>query len=174
MVGKPPNIRESLLSNQAGSDVLDFLNFPATFLRWLFSAQLKEKLMTARFGLTIILTVFLTSCISLSGHERRELYQLDTQGISVETPPPAWEAPASPAAAGMLNLLPGFGNFYLASGNAADRSQYLVGAVNFALWPFSVLWGIPQTVVDAQTINERDLLYFQTYEAPKTGPGASR
>ena len=164
MVGKPPNIRESLLSNQAGSDVLDFLNFPATFLRWLFSAQLKEKLMTARFGSILILTVFLTSCVSLSGHERRQLYQLETKGISVATPPAEWEAPASPAAAGMLNLLPGFGNFYLAAGNAGDQSQYLVGAGNFLLWPFSVLWGVPQTVVDAKTINERDLLYFQTYE----------
>lgn len=144
--------------------MLDFLNFPATFLRWLFSAQLKEKLMTARFGSILILTVFLTSCVSLSGHERRQLYQLETKGISVATPPAEWEAPASPAAAGMLNLLPGFGNFYLAAGNAGDQSQYLVGAVNFLLWPFSVLWGVPQTVVDAKTINERDLLYFQTYE----------
>ena len=120
--------------------------------------------MTARFGSILILTVFLTSCVSLSGHERRQLYQLETKGISVATPPAEWEAPASPAAAGMLNLLPGFGNFYLAAGNAGDQSQYLVGAVNFLLWPFSVLWGVPQTVVDAKTINERDLLYFQTYE----------
>ena len=54
--------------------------------------------------------------------------------------------------------------------NAAGDSPYLIGAVNFKLWPFSVRWDIPQTVVASQNIKERDLLYFQTYEAPKDDP----
>ena len=63
-----------------------------------------------------------------------------------------------------MNILPGFGNFYLAVGNGGDSSYYLYGALNLLFWPISVLWGIPEATIDANRINERELIYYYTFE----------
>ena len=81
-----------------------------------------------------------------------------------EKPAGEWERPASPAGAGALNLLPGFGNFYLASGNGGDGGHYLYGFLNLLTWPISVVWGIPEAAIDAETINERELVYYYTFD----------
>ncbi len=109
-------------------------------------------------------SLLLASCTSLTHQERNTLRSLQAQGITVDKPVGNWEAPASPAGAGALNLLPGFGNFYLASGNAGDSGQYLYGFLNLLTWPVSVLWGIPEAAIDAGTINERELIYFYTFD----------
>lgn len=109
-------------------------------------------------------SLLLASCTSLTHQERNTLRSLQAQGITVNKPVGNWEAPASPAGAGALNLLPGFGNFYLASGNAGDSGQYLYGFLNLLTWPVSVLWGIPEAAIDAGTINERELIYFYTFD----------
>lgn len=69
----------------------------------------------------------LSACTSLSHHEQNTIRSLNSYGISVDKPAGEWERPASPAGAGALNLLPGFGNFYLASGNGGDGGHYLYG-----------------------------------------------
>lgn len=109
-------------------------------------------------------SLLLASCTSLTHQERNTLRSLQAQGITVDKPVGNWEAPASPAGAGALNLLPGFGNFYLASGNAGDSGQYLYGFLNLLTWPISILWGIPEAAIDAGTINERELIYFYTFD----------
>lgn len=96
--------------------------------------------------------------------KKNTLRSLKAQGITTEKPLGYWEPPANPVGAGSLNLLPGFGNFYLASGNGANSSQYLYGFLNLITWPISVLWGIPEAAVDANRINERELIYFYTFE----------
>ena len=96
-------------------------------------------------------SLLLASCTSLTHQERNTLRSLQAQGITVDKPVGNWEAPASPAGAGALNLLPGFGNFYLASGNAGDSGQYLYGFLNLLTWPISILWGIPEAAIDAGT-----------------------
>ncbi|MBR1915002.1 MAG: hypothetical protein IJ830_00975 [Alphaproteobacteria bacterium] len=111
----------------------------------------------------IVALVLLSACTTLTRSEHDQLHLLKASGISVDRPLGNYEKPANPAAAGLLNLLPGFGNFYLASGNGAESSHWLYGAGNLLFWPFSILWGVPEAVVDANNINERELLYYYQY-----------
>lgn len=61
----------------------------------------------------------------------------------------------NPGAAAALNLLPGFGNLYI------GQPGYFAG--NLLLWPFSVLWGIPQAAIDAENINKKHTLAYYQY-----------
>ena len=106
----------------------------------------------------------LSACTSLSHHEQNTIRSLNSYGISVDKPAGEWERPASPAGAGALNLLLGFGNFYLASGNGGDGGHYLYGFLNLLTWPISVVWGIPEAAIDAETINKRELVYYYTFD----------
>ena len=114
---------------------------------------------------TICLVVvgFLCGCNSLTYNERNTLQNLKAKGITVDKPLGGYEAPANPLAAGALNILPGIGNFYLAIGNAGDSSHYLYGLLNLLLWPISIVWGVPEAAIDANTINKRELIYYYTY-----------
>ncbi len=112
---------------------------------------------------TISVSLMLISCTSLTYQERNSLRGLQAEGITVDKPLGCWERPANPAGAGALNLLPGFGNFYLAAGNGGDSSQYLYGFLNLLTWPISILWGIPEAAIDANRINERELIYYYTF-----------
>lgn len=109
-------------------------------------------------------TMLLSACTSLTYQEKSTLRDLKAHGITVDTPAGHWEAPAKPAAAGGLNLLSGIGNFYLAAGNAGQSEQYLYGVLNLLTWPISILWGVPEGVVDANRINERELVYFYNFD----------
>ena len=55
--------------------------------------------------------------------------------------------------AAMLNILPGFGSFYLAIGTH-ENAQWGFGPLNLRLWPISVVWAIPAGSIDAKEINE--------------------
>ncbi|MFI3242298.1 MAG: hypothetical protein R3Y43_07000 [Alphaproteobacteria bacterium] len=108
--------------------------------------------------------LILSACTSLTYQEKSSLRSLKAEGITIDKPVGNFEKPNSGLSAGLLNLLPGGGNFYLGSGNGADSSQITYGAFNLLLWPISVLWGIPQASIDASTINERELVYYYTYD----------
>lgn len=112
----------------------------------------------------LILVCMISACTTLTRHEQNELRNLKAQGITVDKPVGSYEKPASPGFAGVLNILPGIGNFYLASGNAADSSQWLYGTLNLLTWPISILWGIPEAAIDANRINERELIYYYQYD----------
>lgn len=114
--------------------------------------------------LSLLLVLFLSGCCSLTHHEQKQLRELRSQGITVEHSQSDWKAPANPLAAGLWGVLPGGGNFYLAGGEGGDSSQYLYGFLNLLTWPISILWEIPQSVIDAGTINKRELIYYYTYE----------
>lgn len=102
----------------------------------------------------------LTSCTTLSSTERNKLEELKHQGIRIPH-----EQVKNPGTAGALNILPGFGNFYLAMGEG-DGSHWLYGFLNLLTWPYSIVWGIPEAAIDAGTINERNTVYYYSY-----GPG---
>ena len=115
-----------------------------------------------------ILSLFLLSaCVSLSPQERNSLKSLKAEGITPQRPIGIWERPANPAPAGLLNLLPGIGNFYLASGNAAEGSQWLYGSLNLLTWPLSIIWGVLEGIIDAQTINDKNFVYVKSDTAGK-------
>ena len=49
--------------------------------------------------------------------------------------------------------------------NGGDGNQYLYGFLNLLTWPISVVWGIPEAGIDANTINQRELIHFYKFEA---------
>jgi len=64
-----------------------------------------------------------------------------------------------PVAAACLNILPGIGNFYLATGTD-QGPQVLYGVLNLLTWPASIVWGVPQGAIDASTINKLETVYY--------------
>lgn len=112
----------------------------------------------------ILLLALTAACTTLTKQEQNELRNLKAQGVTVDRPAGSFERPASPGGAAALNILPGFGNFYLASGNGGDSSHWLYGCLNLLTWPISILWGIPEAAIDANRINERELIYYYKYD----------
>ena len=107
--------------------------------------------------------VLICGCTHLTRQEQNDLQKLKVQGISTERSGD-FASPANPGAAGALNILPGIGNFYLASGNGADSSHWLYGLLNLLTWPISIVWGVPEAVIDANRINEREMIYYYRYD----------
>jgi len=112
----------------------------------------------------LICLLGLTACTSLSGVEEAKLHQLEAQGVTTDHTVGYYTKPASVGGAAALNLLPGFGNFYLAAGNGGQSSHWLYGFLNLLFWPISIIWGIPEAAVDANTINKKEMLYYYTYD----------
>jgi len=106
----------------------------------------------------ILIASISTGCVSLSPSDASKLNELRALGINEEA-----VVKKSPGAAGALNILPGVGNFYLASGTR-EGSQWTYGFLNLLFWPLSVVWSIPQAAIDAQTINKMETVYFYTYD----------
>lgn len=111
----------------------------------------------------LLLAAILTACTTLTKQEQDNLHILQANGITVDKPIGNFERPANPAGAAALNLLPGGGDFYLASGNAGDSSYWLYGFLNLLTWPFSIIWGVPEAAIDAGTINKRELVYYYQF-----------
>ena len=112
----------------------------------------------------ISLCVLLSACSSLSRQEELQIRQLKSKGITVDKPIGHYRKPASVGGAAALNLLPGFGNFYLGSGKAAESVHWLYGFLNLLVWPLSVVWAIPEAAIDANNINKREMLYYYKYD----------
>jgi len=110
------------------------------------------------FLLTLLLVQI--SCTHLNKSEKEDLKELKSYGIRESDE----EKVAKPALAGGLNILPGIGNFYLASGNGGESAHYLYGTLNLLTWPLSIIWGVPQAIIDANTINQRELVYYYKYD----------
>lgn len=103
-------------------------------------------------GLAIL--VSLSGCASISRSEQACLRELQSYGIS-ETE----VQKKHPAVAAGLNVLPGFGFFYLAV-DSNESNLWLFGALSLVTWPVSVIWGVPEGVIDANTINKKETVYY--------------
>ncbi|MCS5421621.1 MULTISPECIES: TM2 domain-containing protein [Psychrilyobacter] len=102
------------------------------------------------FILTLLSALLLTSCSSLNPAEKQQVLKLKSLGIQEDS-----LGTKSPAAAGALNLLPGGGNFYLGQTGPA------IG--NLLFWPVSAVWGVPQAIMDAKTINTKETVAYYNY-----------
>ena len=60
--------------------------------------------------------------------------------------------------------MPGVGNFYLGCGNGAESNQIIYGILNFLFWPWSPIWAIPEAAIDADNINNREMIYYYKYD----------
>lgn len=108
-------------------------------------------------ALAAVVTLWLSGCNSLSSMERLKIAEYQLRGLPV----PHAEV-KDPAVAGLLNLLPGFGNFYLAIGTDYNE-HWFYGILNLLTWPYSTLWGIPEAAIDAGNINRKESLYYYEY-----------
>ena len=108
--------------------------------------------------LAICLLMSAVGCTHLSRSDEITLRELKSYGIRSNE-----IRVKHPAVAGGLNLLPGFGNFYLAVGTE-ESEQWLYGFLNLLTWPLSVLWGIPEGAIDAGTINKKETVYYYLYD----------
>ena len=99
----------------------------------------------------------LPSCVSLSRSEREMLRELRANGVTTD------DRVKHPAVAGALNLLPGIGNFYLATGTE-ETDQWAIGFLNLLFWPLSVTWAVPEAAIDAVSINKKELVYYYMYD----------
>lgn len=95
-----------------------------------------------------------SGCVSLSRMDKENLRTIKYAGLGVTDEPVK-----IPLLAGFLNLFPGAGNFYLSYGTE-EPEQVTTGFINFFLWPVSILWGIPEAAIDANTLNKRETLYY--------------
>ncbi len=106
----------------------------------------------------LALTLALSGCVSLSRSEKEMLRELKSHGIS-----PTAERVKHPGIAGGLNVLPGFGNFYLAAGTDAGE-QWVYGFLNLLFWPISVVWAIPEAAIDADIMNKKETIYYYKFD----------
>ena len=114
--------------------------------------------------IVIVSFLLLNACTSLTGADEVKLRQLQAQGVTLDHTVGYYTKPASAGAAAALNLLPGIGNFYLAAGNGGQSSHWLYGFLNLITWPISIVWGVPEAAVDANTINKKEMVYYYTYD----------
>ncbi|MDR1497503.1 MAG: hypothetical protein LBS59_03695 [Puniceicoccales bacterium] len=99
------------------------------------------------------LAIAVAACTQLAPYERQTRDELRGYGIV------APQEPTNQAVAGILNLFPGFGSFYLAAaGN--EGSHAVFGVVNLLLWPLSVVWAVPDAVISSGNINDRHLVSY--------------
>ena len=108
--------------------------------------------------LVLASALYISGCTTLSRTEKATLQELKSYGVS-ETEVKV----KHPAAAGALNILPGFGNFYLAAGTD-EPTQWTYGFLNLLVWPFSPVWAVPQGAIDATTINKKETVNYYTFD----------
>ena len=108
--------------------------------------------------MAVALFILSSGCTTLSRSDQERLNELKSVGIS-ETE----IQKKNPGAAGGLNILPGFGNFYLAVGTN-ESDHWLYGFLNLLTWPISIVWGIPEAAIDATNINKKETIYYYTYD----------
>ncbi|MQX51643.1 hypothetical protein [Alcanivorax sediminis] len=106
----------------------------------------------------LIAACVLQGCTSLGRADEVRLRELNAVGIQ-DTDVKV----KHPGLAAGLNILPGFGNFYLAAGTN-ESAQWTYGFLNLLLWPVSVVWGVPEAAIDANTINKKETVYYYTYD----------
>ena len=105
-----------------------------------------------KYVLSLLVSLTLIGCVHMSGQEKIQYNKLQMELKETNLPELKEKDPAT---AGVLNLFIGIGNAYL--------DQWGIFAINFLLWPASIVWGIPQAATDASTINKKQTLYHYSF-----------
>ena len=105
-----------------------------------------------------MLCVILSGCASMSRADRAAFREI--QGLGLDTEAGALK---SPTLAACLDIGPGIGNFYLASGTD-QTGQWVYGILNLLFWPISVIWAVPEGAIDANTINKMETIYYYRFD----------
>ena len=108
--------------------------------------------MKGKLVLAAMFALMLNACASLSPVEQAQYQALEkdlkaTQLQEVEK--------KNAAAAGVLNVLPGFGNLYL--------GQPGLFVANLLTWPISPVWAVPQAAIDAGNVNKKHTIAYYNY-----------
>jgi len=93
-------------------------------------------------------------CNSLTSIEEQQYQNLISQGAIPHDP-------KSPALGALLNILPGIGDIV--------NGEWGAFALDFLLWPISVIWAIPQGAITASNINKHETIAYY-----KIGPGKGK
>lgn len=109
--------------------------------------SLKRSILTKIALLVFIATT--SGCASMSYHETTEYEKMEAAGVECE-------AVVSPILAGALNIFPGFGDIYLASGDYGNGGpSWGAFTLDLLLWTPSVVWAVPQAAITANSINKK-------------------
>ena len=105
----------------------------------------------------LMLVVMLSGCMSLTQSEKNAVYELKAYGVKTCN-----VKVKDPAVAAWLNLLPGVGHFYLASGSE-ENQLWGMAFFNLFTYPLSWFWGIPGAYSDAEVLNKKEQVRFYQY-----------
>ena len=108
-------------------------------------------------GSVVLMLVMLSGCMSLTQSEENAVYELKSYGVKTCN-----VKIKDPAVAAWLNLLPGVGHFYLASGSE-EKQLWGMAFFNLFTYPLSWFWGIPGAYSDAEVLNEKEQVRFYQY-----------
>jgi len=101
--------------------------------------------------------VMLSGCMSLSQAEKNAVYELKSYGVKT-----CDVKIKDPAVAAWLNVMPGVGHFYLASGSE-ENQLWGMAFFNLFTYPLSWFWGIPGAYSDAKVLNKKEQIRFYQY-----------
>ena len=110
-----------------------------------------------KFNAVLMLVVMLSGCVSLTQSEKNAVYELKSYGVTTSE-----VKVKDPAVAAWLNLLPGVGHFYLASGSE-ENELWGMAFFNLFTYPLSWFWGIPGAYSDAVVLNKKEQVRFYQY-----------
>lgn len=112
-----------------------------------------------KLNAVLLLLLMLSGCMSLTQSEKNAVYELKSYGVST-----CDVKVKDPAVAAWLNLLPGVGHFYLASGSE-EKQLWGMAFFNLFTYPLSWFWGIPGAYSDAGVLNKKEQVRFYQYDS---------
>ena len=112
-----------------------------------------------KLNAVLLLVLMLSGCMSLTQSEKNAVYELKSYGVNT-----CDVKVKDPAVAAWLNLLPGVGHFYLASGSE-EKQLWGMAFFNLFTYPLSWFWGIPGAYSDAGVLNKKEQVRFYQYDS---------